>query len=53
LTLAQGEKEIAKIYTNIASIGSTVVEKLTSDPKLEGSKLDIDTGRERNSKNIY
>ncbi len=52
MTLAQGEKEIAKIYCNMTNIGSTVVENLTSDPKFEGSNLDIGTGREKMAKFI-
>ncbi len=36
----------------MTSIGSTVVENLTSDPKFEGSNLDIGTGREKMAK-IY
>jgi hypothetical protein len=47
LTLTLGEKEIAKIYTSMTSIVSTVVENLTSDPKFEGSDLDIDIVREK------
>ncbi len=34
----------------MTSIGSTVVEHSVSDPKFEGSNLDIGTGREKNTK---